>query len=511
MLKLDLQYFAGSVDTWNIYVKSNDGSTQLFNAWSTSNTTVTITESGFTLSGGTIYGDGSTYTYEGNKTLLGFATSANATEPTYTTGDTLTLTADGVNMHLYIVEGEAEPTTSGVTVEYNSSVVATIPSGNTAALPVKDKKMKSDIVISVPESDGATIPEFTEVEDFAVFVESEDEGELTIGYSVSQDVKLPNGTHRLGVIAYEGEEPNLISKTITENGTYKASEEVQDELAGTWLLNQTIAGWSGSTTEFTLSGLVNTCDGNNNYVEGANITSLSLSQTNSTTFFQVNSDLIYINSDLGFPVEYSVYNYYYRNYGTYNGYISIENGNSKTVSPSSADGLLLRTFTITSKLSEVTDGDVLLAWLKVNATKQPAPAIDGYSEVVVNVEATDSPLPIEVSTEAEMTELLESGEVGGVYKYTGETTDAYENGALYVLEAELITFTVNSSITHQAEEGMTWYEWCQSDYNDDGYTCAGEDAKVYTSGTSVYLSVLGADVIVDGANYTTIGSGGSNE
>lgn len=45
-----------------------------------------------------------------------------------------------------------------------------------------------------------------------------------------------------------------------------------------------------------------------------------------------------------------------------------------------------------------------------------------------------SAIPIEVSTESEMTALLDSGEVGGVYKYTG-TTGVYENGALYVLEA----------------------------------------------------------------------------
>jgi hypothetical protein len=57
------------------------------------------------------------------------------------------------------------------------------------------------------------------------------------------------------------------------------------------------------------------------------------------------------------------------------------------------------------------------------------------TDIVVTVpEAIDSPLPTEVSTEAEMTALLESGEVGGVYKYMGETTDAYENRALYVLE-----------------------------------------------------------------------------
>lgn len=64
------------------------------------------------------------------------------------------------------------------------------------------------------------------------------------------------------------------------------------------------------------------------------------------------------------------------------------------------------------------------------------PSGDGYSKVTVNVEAEDSPLPIEVSTEAEMTALLESGEVGGVYKYTG-TSGTYENGALYVLEVDI--------------------------------------------------------------------------
>lgn len=52
-------------------------------------------------------------------------------------------------------------------------------------------------------------------------------------------------------------------------------------------------------------------------------------------------------------------------------------------------------------------------------------------------ESAFSPLPTEVSTEAEMTALLESGEVGGVYKYVGETTDTYENGSLYVLTEEI--------------------------------------------------------------------------
>lgn len=77
----------------------------------------------------------------------------------------------------------------------------------------------------------------------------------------------------------------------------------------------------------------------------------------------------------------------------------------------------------------------------------------------------DSALPIEVSTEAEMTALLTSGEVGGVYKYTG-TTGTYENGALYVLveEAKLIYFSVDLN-DFTAEEGMTWREWMESSYN----------------------------------------------
>ena len=55
-----------------------------------------------------------------------------------------------------------------------------------------------------------------------------------------------------------------------------------------------------------------------------------------------------------------------------------------------------------------------------------------------NVSA-DSPLPIEVSTEEEMTAILTkatASSVGSVYKYTGETTKTYENGSLYIIAEE---------------------------------------------------------------------------
>lgn len=45
-----------------------------------------------------------------------------------------------------------------------------------------------------------------------------------------------------------------------------------------------------------------------------------------------------------------------------------------------------------------------------------------------------SGMPVEISTEEEMTALLETAEVGSIYKYIGESTDMYENGGLYLVE-----------------------------------------------------------------------------
>lgn len=94
------------------------------------------------------------------------------------------------------------------------------------------------------------------------------------------------------------------------------------------------------------------------------------------------------------------------------------------------------------------DGSVVATIESGNKATLPIKDLKMKSDLVVTVpEATDSPLPTEVSTEAEMTALLTSGEVGGVYKYTG-TTGTYENGALYVLEEE-----IGVSITLSGEDG----------------------------------------------------------
>lgn len=64
----------------------------------------------------------------------------------------------------------------------------------------------------------------------------------------------------------------------------------------------------------------------------------------------------------------------------------------------------------------------------VQAVIDALPVYDGsYTELF------DSPLPTEIATDVEMTALLDTAEIGSVYKYTGES-GTYENGALYVVE-----------------------------------------------------------------------------
>ena len=50
----------------------------------------------------------------------------------------------------------------------------------------------------------------------------------------------------------------------------------------------------------------------------------------------------------------------------------------------------------------------------------------------------------------------------------------------------LITFKI-IEIEYQAEEGMTWEEWVNSEYNTDGCYCA-DDLVWHNSGNNIYLS-----------------------
>lgn len=125
----------------------------------------------------------------------------------------------------------------------------------------------------------------------------------------------------------------------------------------------------------------------------------------------------------------------------------------------------------------------------------------------------DSPLPIEVATADEMTALLSTAEVGAIYKYTGETTDTYENGALYVVESDvtLISFTIDGT-TYQAEEGMTWKQWVESDYNTGNYQATtyhivkdGDYTENVSKSMGVYVTP--DDVIVSDYSYIMSSAG----
>lgn len=332
----------------NHYFKvfSNDGSTTLFTTANTVNnsTIITVTETGLTI--GT-----ETYTYSGEKKFIGVSTSASTTSPDHAIGESF----DGNAAYAYIVE--AEPTTSGVTVEYNSAVVATIPSGNKATIPVADKKMKTDIVITVPEAE--VLPEFTEVEDFSVLANGADEGSLELAYSVSQDVKL-SAASPAPLVSID--DANFIANNIKK--------------------------------DVSIFGLV----------------------------------------------------------GAYEG--------------------------------------------------------------------EDKATPIEVSTEAEMTALLTSGEVGGVYKYTG-TTGTYENGALYVLEADAsvdVTVSITNTSTRYTANVITQdAEGKNTTIGNVGINSTSE--FIVPNGTKLALfakdavmpswshTSLTGDIVIDGAYYFINGDG----
>ena len=119
-------------------------------------------------------------------------------------------------------------------IEYNGSVVATIPNGNKATFPIADKKMKSDIVITVPETEVEVIPEFTEVEDFTVSVNGL-EGEVEISYDVSEKVALPAGSPaRLASVSDENFIASNIKKDVSIFGLTGVYEgETVEEYDGT--------------------------------------------------------------------------------------------------------------------------------------------------------------------------------------------------------------------------------------------------------------------------------------
>lgn len=74
--------------------------------------------------------------------------------------------------------------------------------------------------------------------------------------------------------------------------------------------------------------------------------------------------------------------------------------------------------------------------------------------------------------------------------------------------SNLITFTVDG-VEYQAEEGMTWQEWCNSEYNTHGFWCSGNQI-IFTG--IIIQGQTPSDVIYNGCVYRVLasGSGGGN-
>lgn len=83
-------------------------------------------------------------------------------------------------------------------------------------------------------------------------------------------------------------------------------------------------------------------------------------------------------------------------------------------------------------------------------------------------------------------------------------------------EPTLIEFSISvlgASYKYQAEDGMTWYEWCNSEYNTGELMCNSNESKV-GAGVYVikydYVTVYGSDIIIANRTYYAGSDGGSN-
>lgn len=92
------------------------------------------------------------------------------------------------------------------------------------------------------------------------------------------------------------------------------------------------------------------------------------------------------------------------------------------------------------------------------------------------------------------------------YKNNGGTTLFTLQLPVYV-PVTLISFKIGST-SYQAEDGMTWGEWVESEYNTDGYFI--DQQYVANGAYTISHPVVATDVIVNERKYSLSPGGGSN-
>ena len=79
------------------------------------------------------------------------------------------------------------------------------------------------------------------------------------------------------------------------------------------------------------------------------------------------------------------------------------------------------------------------------------------------------------------------------------------------VEPAIITFTVAytyGNVEYQAEEGMTWQQWCESSYNTAGFYVYANQSILFNNGGDFMVNysgsgVMPSDTIVANATYDT--------
>lgn len=202
---------------------------------------------------------------------------------------------------------------------FSVTSILSISAGETALLPFLDNiKLRS-----ILSSDGQEISEGDVI--------SDDGTKLTVSKIKSIDLttlpgwaSLSSGSHNITVVAkadgYRDSEPS--------EGVTVTKEAEADALAGTWVFNDTLTNTYAIDLTYNVNFICKT----------------------------LNFVTIKIGSFKGFASKNVIY--------------TAETGDNISVYSSNWKNDFGKTITITSKLSEVTDGDTLLAWLQANATKQ---------------------------------------------------------------------------------------------------------------------------------------------
>ena len=127
--------------------------------------------------------------------------------------------------------------------------------------------------------------------------------------------------------------------------------------------------------------------------------------------------------------------------------------------------------------------DSLVASFDVGTATLPVKDLKMKTDIVITVPEAEGGTD---ATEAEMTALLTSGEVGGVYKYVG-TSGTYENGALYVLEAEMYTISVTTDGAVRGVDSITHIKFNSPPTSADDYDRTSEDGSATVTASKAQI------------------------